>query len=181
MVRRGHKAALAKLIPEYAHGAIYALVSGIVLLATVVLWQPTGTMLFELQGFWRWAVRGVFFLAIAGMAWGVSVLEAFDPFGVGAIQARMSALPSPTAPFALKGPYLWVRHPLYFFVLVMLWSCPDLSTDRVLFNLLWSIWICIGSVLEEKDLVSDFGEDYIRYQRRVPMLIPWKIPYINRH
>jgi protein-S-isoprenylcysteine O-methyltransferase Ste14 len=180
MVRRSHRAAMAKLFPEYAHSAIYALVSGIVLVAVVLLWQPGPTMLIELHGLGRWVARGFFFLAVAGMAWGASALNAFDPYGVRPIKSRLSGTPLPTAPFSLGGPYLWVRHPLYFFVLVMLWSCPDLSTDRVLFNLLWSIWIFIGTVLEEKDLVSDFGDDYRRYQQQVPMLIPWKIPKIHQ-
>jgi hypothetical protein len=32
--------------------------------------------------------------------------------------------------------------------------------------------IFIGSILEERDLVSDFGDIYRDYQRKVPMLIP---------
>ena len=179
MVRRGHQAAMAKLLPEYALGALYALVSGLASVAVVVLWQPTDAMVLELQGPGRWMARGVFILAVAGMAWGVMAFKAFDPLGAAPIKARMSETPFPTIPFTVRGPYLWVRHPLYFFVLVMLWSCPDLSTDRLLFNLLWSGWIVAGTFLEEKDLVSDFGEEYLRSQQQVPMLIPWKIPKTN--
>ncbi len=71
----------------------------------------------------------------------------------------------------------------------MLWSCPDLPADRLLFNVLWTVWICVGAVLEEADLVADFGEKYIDYQSKVPMWIPWGgwigrklrlIPYNNR-
>lgn len=65
-------------------------------------------------------------------------------------------------------------HTLYFFSLLLIWSCPDLNVDRFIFNLLWTLWIIFGTVLEEKDLVSDFGDDYRRYQKSIPMLIPWK-------
>jgi protein-S-isoprenylcysteine O-methyltransferase Ste14 len=79
-------------------------------------------------------------------------------------------------PFTVRGPYRWVRHPLYFFCLLMIWSCPDLSLDRLLHNVLWTAWIVVGSVLEERDLVASFGEEYSNYKREVPMLIPWRIP-----
>jgi protein-S-isoprenylcysteine O-methyltransferase Ste14 len=47
--------------------------------------------------------------------------------------------------------------------------------DRLLYNVLWSIWVVIGTFLEERDLVVDFGEPYRDYQRKVPMLIPWLV------
>ncbi|KPA15319.1 hypothetical protein MHK_004475 [Candidatus Magnetomorum sp. HK-1] len=79
-------------------------------------------------------------------------------------------------PFAIKGPYRSVRHPLYFFTLIMIWVPHDLSADRLLFNLLWSIWIFVGTVLEERDLVKIFGDVYREYKKNVPMLIPYKFP-----
>ena len=77
-------------------------------------------------------------------------------------------------PLTVRGPYRWVRHPLYAFILLLIWACPDLAADRLLFNVLWTSWVVVGTVLEERDLAAEFGEDYLRYQRRVPMLVPWK-------
>ena len=61
-------------------------------------------------------------------------------------------------------------------MLLMIWSYPVLTMDRLLFNVLWTIWIVIGSVLEERDLSADFGDAYREYQRKVPMLLPTRIP-----
>ncbi len=80
-------------------------------------------------------------------------------------------------PFTIRGPYRYVRHPFYFFILVMIWSCPETTLDRLLFNCLWSIWIVAGTVLEERDLTEEFGQKYRDYQKDTPMLIPWKICY----
>jgi protein-S-isoprenylcysteine O-methyltransferase Ste14 len=66
---------------------------------------------------------------------------------------------------------------MYTLTLVLLWSYPDLTLDRLLLNLLWTSWIWVGSVLEERDLVEDFGDAYRGYRRRVPMLLPWRRPY----
>jgi protein-S-isoprenylcysteine O-methyltransferase Ste14 len=57
----------------------------------------------------------------------------------------------------------------------MIWSCPDLTADRLLFNLLWTAWIVVGTLLEERDLVAQFGEEYRVYQTEAPMLIPSSI------
>jgi len=89
------------------------------------------------------------------------------------ISYRRGRKPRPVV-FTIKGPYQWVRHPLYLFVLVMIWSCPNLTKDRLLFNILWSGWIFIGTILEERDLVEQFGDAYREYQKKVPMLLPFK-------
>jgi protein-S-isoprenylcysteine O-methyltransferase Ste14 len=58
----------------------------------------------------------------------------------------------------------------------MAWASPDLTADRLLFAVLFTGWIVLGTVLEERDLVRDLGEPYREYQRQVPMLVPWRGP-----
>jgi protein-S-isoprenylcysteine O-methyltransferase Ste14 len=60
-------------------------------------------------------------------------------------------------------------------MLVLFWSCPELTTDRLLFNIVWTIWVVGATVLEERDLTEDFGDAYRDYQAKVPMLLPRKI------
>jgi protein-S-isoprenylcysteine O-methyltransferase Ste14 len=174
MIRRNFRTRLAAIIPSYFNDAIFTITSSIALIAVIVFWQPSTTVLFEFNGFARWIARGFFFLAVAGMGWGVYALKYFDAFGRIPIRDHLNGKQHRSQKFTVYGPYLWVRHPLYFFVLLLIWSCPDLTLDRFIFNFLWTIWIFIGAVLEEKDLLSDFGDDYRQYQSRVPMLIPWK-------
>lgn len=174
MVRRSLRARMAKRIPGHYHGAVFTLASSTVLVLVVVFWQSSDLLLIELHPPLRWLARVLFIAAAAGIGWGVWALKGFDPFGVGAIRAKLTGQPVRTHAFTIKGPYLWVRHPLYFFVLVMIWACPHVTADRLLFNLLWSGWIYVGAVFEEKDLLSEFGDKYYKYQRQVPMLIPWK-------
>ena len=70
-----------------------------------------------------------------------------------------------------------MRHPLYTAVLLLFWANPDVTADRLLFNILWTAWIYIAMLLEERDLTAEFGEAYLEYKKAVPMLIPWKIPH----
>ncbi len=176
MVRAGFKARLVPAIPAPCHGAIYAVASGVFLLAVVLLWQQSAVVLWCWHGPLALAPRAASVAAIAGFVWGVRSLRAFDPFGRQAIQAELRGRPQPRSRFTVRGAYLWVRHPLYLCMLVLIWSTPGATLDRLLFDMLWTVWVVAGTRWEEKDLVGEFGDDYRRYQRTVPMLIPWRGP-----
>jgi protein-S-isoprenylcysteine O-methyltransferase Ste14 len=176
MVRRQFRARLAAVIALRYHGAVYAIASGIALAIVVVLWQPSDWRVLILEGLPRRAAQVCSILAIAFFVWGVRALRGFDPLGLDPIKAYLRGRNAPSSPFVVRGPYRWVRHPLYFAILVLIWSNPDLTADRLLFNVLWSVWICVGARLEETDLVRDFGDAYERYRRKVPILIPWRCP-----
>ena len=38
------------------------------------------------------------------------------------------------------------------------------------------VLVLVGLYFEERDLVRQFGKRYLRYQREVPRLLPWKLP-----
>jgi protein-S-isoprenylcysteine O-methyltransferase Ste14 len=175
MLRRSFRRWLATFLRAEYHGALFTIASGVVLLILVVFWQKSAYVLATPQPIIRWLMRAVFILAILGFYWGFRALGSFDAFGLSPILNKLRGKDPPSMPFTVRGPYRWVRHPLYFFSLLLIWSCPDLSLDRLLYNILWSTWIIVGSVLEERDLVADFGEPYRDYQSKVPMLIPWRI------
>ena len=74
-----------------------------------------------------------------------------------------------------------MRHPLYLFSLIIIWSGPVFTLDRLLHNGLWTLWVVVGATLEERDLVACFGNAYRSYQRSVPMLLPRSIgPLVGR-
>lgn len=175
MVRRPVKARLARHLPARYLGAIYAIASGIVLGATAILWQGTGAW-FTATGPLRWASVALSLLGVAGLAWGGASLRGFDPLGLRPIRAHRRARPVHPMPMQVRGAYRWVRHPLYLSVLLLLWSNPEPSADRLLLAALWTAWVVGATFLEERDLVAELGPPYQAYQRRVPMLFPWRRP-----
>jgi len=176
MVRKGVRMGLANLIPDDYYNAFYAFSSGITLLATMLFWQRIPGSIAATGGVFHWMLRALFFLCFAGFHWGSKSLGSFDPLGVKKIKRLIQNRDTRAMPLTVRGAYTWVRHPLYFFSLVMIWSCPELTLDRLLFNVLWTVWIVIATLLEEKDLVIEFGDQYRQYQARVPMIIPYKLP-----
>ncbi len=176
MIRKSFRTWITRPVsPEY-FGVLYTVASGVALLALVAFWQESDVIIASAHGAVRWALRAVPVLSIAGFVWGVRSLRFFDPFGTSPITNRMRGREPRPMPLVAAGPYRWVRHPLYFFIVLMVWAYPDLTADRLLFNVLWTAWIVIASLLEERDLVGEFGDSYRRYQKQVPMLIPYRIP-----
>jgi len=174
MIRKSFRKRLVQLIPEGYSGVLYTIASSIVLLLLIVFWQESAYSLAMPHNVVRWFSRTLYFLSIAGFFWGVKALGFFDPFGLKAILDHLRGPRPIPLSLTVRGPYRWVRHPLYLFVLLMIWSCPHLTADRLLFNVLCTAWIIVGTLLEERDLVAYFGDAYRHYQSKVPMLIPWR-------
>ncbi len=65
------------------------------------------------------------------------------------------------------------RHPWYLAALLLLWARP-LDGVTLLVNVVFSVYLVVGTMLEEKKLVWEYGQQYREYQAKVSMLIPFK-------
>jgi methanethiol S-methyltransferase len=65
-----------------------------------------------------------------------------------------------------------VRHPMYVAVIIYFW-CQTFRWSDVVANMVLTAYIVIGTILEERKLVLEFGESYIQYKKEVPMLVPF--------
>lgn len=69
----------------------------------------------------------------------------------------------------------YVRHPIYSGILLLVWGLfvADASTRSLCGAVAVTIYLLIGIYFEEKKLVLAFGEAYKKYQKAVPMLLPF--------
>jgi len=65
-----------------------------------------------------------------------------------------------------------IRHPYYTATILLFWS-GDLDTTDLVINVVVTVYVVIGTWLEERKLVHEFGDSYRDYQRRVSMFVPW--------
>jgi methanethiol S-methyltransferase len=65
------------------------------------------------------------------------------------------------------------RHPWYTAFLIILWA-REINTTSLVVNFIFSIYLVVGTYLEEQKLIVEFGEPYIKYQQNVSMLLPVK-------
>jgi protein-S-isoprenylcysteine O-methyltransferase Ste14 len=64
-----------------------------------------------------------------------------------------------------------VRHPWYAAGVLIVWARP-LDTAVLVTNVVLTAYLVIGTTLEERKLVVDFGDEYREYKKRVPMFLP---------
>ncbi len=176
MIRRYFRDRVSRFLPSVYYGALYTSASGIALITMVVFWQESSTTLYDLQGSARLLLRFPLAFAMFIVLWGARALHGFDVFGTGSLRGDASKTSTSNRELTIRGPYRWVRHPMYLAVLIVLWSSPKLTLDRMLLNVLLTAWTWVGTILEERDLAAAFGQSYSDYQKAVPMLLPWKIP-----
>lgn len=81
-----------------------------------------------------------------------------------------------TEPLVVRGPYRYVRHPLYLGVVLLVlgwWLLLDYSflLVAVILLLLWFNFVV--APFEEKELIAIFGDQYLQYSKEVPRIIPF--------
>ena len=174
MARPAFKRVIVVLFPPELERSFYVLMSGFMLLLLAGLWVPTSPPLYDLRGgVWEWplhllALGGILVTGYAGMA-----LGGLELLGVRALVQIAKGQPvGDQLPFRVPGLYKWVRHPIYFGLLLCFWATPAMTHDHLLFAEVMTAYILVGAVMEERGLVRQFGDQYRAYQRQVPMLIP---------
>jgi len=75
------------------------------------------------------------------------------------------------------GPFSYVRHPLYATLMITIPPLAIIWRSDLLFIVPWVLIVIVSHYivrLEERGLIEIFGEEYKRYQRHVPALLPFK-------
>ena len=78
-----------------------------------------------------------------------------------------------TGEFDISGVLGITRHPWYLATILLIWA-RQMDASAILANVILTIYVIIGTLLEEKKLTREFGKKYEAYQERVSMLIPYK-------
>jgi protein-S-isoprenylcysteine O-methyltransferase Ste14 len=171
MARACFKRAWTRMISPHLERSLYVGMSGLALLGLCLSWQPLpGPAIWRLP---TW-VLGAGLAGAIGSSFCCSRFDQLRFFGLR--QALQIAGPQAPDDLQITGPYRFVRHPMMSCLLVFFWAQPVLTPTLALLSGGMTVYLMIGSRLEEHDLAERFGPSYEAYRRRVPAFIPWRRP-----
>jgi methanethiol S-methyltransferase len=173
MARRGFKQWWTRIVPQYVERSTFVLAASLALALVLWQWRPIPQVIWDLRGSIVATVLQVLFWG----GWAILLLSSFlinhfELFGLHQTWANLRKSEVPRQAFHTPSLYRMVRHPLYLGFIISFWSAPVMTVGHLLFSVACTGYILVGIYFEERDLIHAFGERYLEYKRRVPMLIP---------
>lgn len=174
MARPFFKRWWTRIVPAELERSTFVLLSSLCLMLMMWQWQPIGGTIWSSENETAKTILLVFYL----IGWSIVfvstfLINHFDLFGLRQTWLYFTGKPYTQLPFRLPFLYRYVRHPLYLGFLIAFWSTPVMTSAHLLFALLTTGYILTAIQLEERDLVSHFGQQYRNYKKWAPMLIPF--------
>lgn len=173
MARPWFKRVWTQFIPKPIERSTYVLVSCIVTLIWMWLWQPIDAIVWDVRqpllraSLWSLFAAGWLLVPLVSL-----MINHFDLFGTR--QAWLYFQGRPYEPLAFRTPQLYahVRHPLYLGWALAFWATPTMTAGHLLFAISTTVYMGLAARVEERDLLDHFGQTYDDYRRRVPMFVP---------
>jgi protein-S-isoprenylcysteine O-methyltransferase Ste14 len=173
MARKPFKRVWTKIVPPAIERSTYVLLASLILIGLFWLWQPMPAVVWHVSDpTLAMAITGVSLFGWALVFLSTFLINHFELFGLQQVihnlAGRAAAEPTFRTPFLYK----LVRHPLYLGFIIAFWAAPTMTVGHLLFAGVTTAYILVAIVLEERDLVDLFGDEYKRYRERVSMIVP---------
>ena len=173
MARAAFKQWLTRIVPQAIERSTYVLLATLALALLLWQWRPIPFVVWQATN----PVLANVLIGVGLLGWLIAVvstflIDHFELFGLRQIGINLAGGKVLAPQFKTPALYRIVRHPLYFGFLLAFWSAPLMTAGHLLFAAGMTVYIFIGTLFEERDLIRQFGEDYRRYRKRVAMLIP---------
>jgi protein-S-isoprenylcysteine O-methyltransferase Ste14 len=175
MARKQFKEWWTQFVPKSVERSTFVLFSSLALVLLFWQWRPMPDVVWQIADPQiAMAITGLSLVGWLIVFTSTFLINHFELFGLHQVANNLGGRPMPTPRFRTPLYYKFVRHPIYLGFIIAFWVAPTMTAGHMLFAAVTTAYILVGILLEERDLIDLFGDDYRRYRDRVSMLVPWR-------
>jgi methanethiol S-methyltransferase len=164
------KNVVRRTVPPALERALYTLVASVLFVLVCWWWRPVPGVAWSLSDGWRLVGIAAQFAGIVLTLVGARALDVLDLAGVRQVMKQRSE----GGPLKTNGLYGFVRHPLYFAWMLLVFGAPEMTATRLAFAIISTGYLALAIPFEERSLIETFGPAYASYQGKVRWrMVPW--------
>lgn len=147
--------------------SFYVWVASLLFIAVCRWWQPVPGVAWRMDGLALWVARVLQLVGVWLTLRSAAILDVLELAGVRQVQQR----PPHAVDFTPRGPYAWVRHPIYTGWFLMVFAASPMTMTRLVFAVVSGVYLLAAIPFEERSLLASAPDGYRRYMAEVR----WKL------